>query len=118
MNDNFYIKLKTYWNKWCHKLLMLFGILNTYLFLFAKKALHFSPALYNYIVKEEGKQLILVLNKVDLAPPALVVAWKHYFCSKFPLLHIVCFTSFPKDEQEGAAINTDPGQSNEMLYYL
>jgi hypothetical protein len=29
-----------------------------------------------------------------------VVAWKDYFQKKFPDLHIICFTSFPKDPEE------------------
>lgn len=62
--------------------------------------LHFSPALYDFVTKEMKKNLILVLNKIDLAVPSLVVAWKHYFQSKFPEVHIVCFTSYPRDSQD------------------
>lgn len=36
-----------------------------------------------------------MLNKADLCPPPLVIAWKHYLTSQFPHLHIVCFTSHP-----------------------
>ncbi|MBN3309624.1 GNL1 protein, partial [Amia calva] len=63
--------------------------------------LHFPPALYDYITKEMKKTLILVLNKIDLAPPSLVVAWRHYFQSLFPQVHIVCFTSYPQRPGEG-----------------
>jgi len=45
---------------------------------------NFPPALYEYVTGELGLALILVLNKVDLAPPALVVAWKHYFTNTIP----------------------------------
>nr|XP_034380636.1 guanine nucleotide-binding protein-like 1 isoform X2 [Arvicanthis niloticus] len=58
---------------------------------------NFPPALYEYVTGELGLALVLVLNKVDLAPPALVVAWKHYFHQHYPQLHIVLFTSFPRD---------------------
>lgn len=68
-------------------------------------ALHFSPALYNYVTTDLGKALVVVLNKIDLAPPALVVAWTDYLKNKFPELHIVHFTSFPKDSTER---NEDP----------
>ncbi|CAH1272689.1 GNL1 [Branchiostoma lanceolatum] len=68
--------------------------------------LHFSPALYDYVTKELGKSLVLVLNKIDLAPPALVVAWRSYFKSKFPQVEVVCFTSFPKEHAED---EKDPG---------
>ncbi|KAF3839269.1 hypothetical protein F7725_017986, partial [Dissostichus mawsoni] len=48
----------------------------------------FPPSLYNYITGELGKQVILVLNKADLCPPPLVIAWKHYMTSQFPHLQI------------------------------
>ncbi|XP_023649917.1 guanine nucleotide-binding protein-like 1 isoform X1 [Paramormyrops kingsleyae] len=57
--------------------------------------LHFPPALYNYVTNELHKQVILVLNKVDLCPAPLVLAWRHYLSSRFPSLHCVCFTSQP-----------------------
>uniref|UniRef100_A0A1A7Y148 Guanine nucleotide-binding protein-like 1 n=1 Tax=Iconisemion striatum TaxID=60296 RepID=A0A1A7Y148_9TELE len=57
--------------------------------------LQFPPDLYHYITGELHKQVILVMNKADLSPPALVIAWKHYMTSQFPQLEIVCFTSHP-----------------------
>ncbi|XP_014667040.1 PREDICTED: guanine nucleotide-binding protein-like 1 isoform X1 [Priapulus caudatus] len=63
-------------------------------------ALHFSPALYSYIIKELNKDVVLVLNKIDLAPASLVAAWKNYFQERFPKLHIICFSSYPKDPRE------------------
>ncbi|EDO38877.1 predicted protein [Nematostella vectensis] len=63
-------------------------------------ALHFSPALYEYVLKDLKKKFILVLNKVDLVSPELVTAWKCYFQSKYEHLSVVCFSSFPKAESE------------------
>ncbi|KAM9310230.1 LOW QUALITY PROTEIN: guanine nucleotide-binding protein-like 1 [Pholidichthys leucotaenia] len=57
--------------------------------------LQFPPALYRYITGELQNEVILVLNKADLCPPPLVIAWKHYMASQFPHLHMVCFTSHP-----------------------
>uniref|UniRef100_A0A8C0YR28 Guanine nucleotide-binding protein-like 1 n=1 Tax=Cyprinus carpio carpio TaxID=630221 RepID=A0A8C0YR28_CYPCA len=57
--------------------------------------LQFPPALYHYITGELKKYIILVLNKVDLCPSPLVLAWKHYMTKQFPHLHCVCFTSHP-----------------------
>uniref|UniRef100_A0A8C6UU48 Guanine nucleotide-binding protein-like 1 n=1 Tax=Neogobius melanostomus TaxID=47308 RepID=A0A8C6UU48_9GOBI len=57
--------------------------------------LQFPPDLYHYITGDLQKQVVLVLNKVDLCPPALVIAWKHYLTSQFPHVEIVCFTSHP-----------------------
>lgn len=68
---------------------------------------------------ELKKPLILVLNKIDLVPASVVAAWTTYFkrfvfftlfwfigvsqmrnvFSLFPHLHIVWFTSFPKDNR-------------------
>ncbi|KAL3870571.1 hypothetical protein ACJMK2_038622 [Sinanodonta woodiana] len=73
-------------------------------------ALHFSPALYDLVTKILDKPIILVLNKVDLAPPSLVVAWQHYFIEKFPLVHIVLFTSFPRDAKELRDITEGAGK--------
>lgn len=73
-------------------------------------AVHFSPALYDHVTKDLGKPLILILNKIDLAPPALVVAWKHYLQEKFPMLQIVCFTSYPKDKSDIDMQRDDPGK--------
>ncbi|PNF33462.1 hypothetical protein B7P43_G03010 [Cryptotermes secundus] len=58
-------------------------------------ALMFPPSVYNYVTEMLHKDMILVLNKIDLAPAPLVVAWKHYFQQKYPAIHILTFTSFP-----------------------
>lgn len=55
-------------------------------------ALHFSPTLYKHC-QENDKDMILVLNKIDLVPTAQVVAWKTYFEEKFPDLHVLLFSS-------------------------
>ncbi|KAM3872866.1 guanine nucleotide-binding protein-like 1 [Diretmus argenteus] len=57
--------------------------------------LQFPPALYHYMTGDLQKQVVLVLNKADLCPPPLVIAWKHYLASQFPHLQTVCFTSHP-----------------------
>jgi len=54
----------------------------------------FPPSLYQYI-KEKGKQMIIVLNKIDLITGELAAAWKNYFQNRYPGIHIVFFTSFP-----------------------
>nr|XP_048674444.1 guanine nucleotide-binding protein-like 1 isoform X4 [Caretta caretta] len=68
------------------------------------QVINFSPALYDFVTKEMRKNLILVLNKIDLAPPGLVVAWKHYFQTRFPQVHIVCFTSYPQQSQDPSTV--------------
>ena len=36
--------------------------------------------------------------QVDLVPPHVVVAWRHYFSAKYPSLRVVSFTSHPDPE--------------------
>ncbi|XP_070510977.1 guanine nucleotide-binding protein-like 1 isoform X4 [Cardiocondyla obscurior] len=69
--------------------------------------LMFPPYLYDYVTKKLKKDMILVLNKVDLAPPALVVAWKEYFRNQYPKLHILMFTSFPTYNLRGNTNNEE-----------
>lgn len=45
--------------------------------------LMFPPSLYDYVTQSLQKDMILVLNKIDLAPAPLVLAWKHYFQVRF-----------------------------------
>ncbi|XP_074653915.1 guanine nucleotide-binding protein-like 1 [Tubulanus polymorphus] len=73
-------------------------------------ALHFSPALYNHVTRDLGKHIVLVLNKIDLAPPGLVIAWKHYFRKCYPEIHIICFTSYPQDFKNSEKEEKDPGK--------
>lgn len=48
------------------------------------------------LVRSLGKKsVILVLNKVDLIPAGLALAWKSYFMSKFPNMNVTFFTSCP-----------------------
>lgn len=54
----------------------------------------FPPSLYEFI-KKHNKDMILVLNKIDLAPAPLVAAWKHFFKENYPDLHIIMFTTLP-----------------------
>ena len=41
------------------------------------------------------KPVLLVLNKIDLIPPALALAWKAYFQEKYDNVHVTFFTSCP-----------------------
>jgi len=64
----------------------------------------FPPSLYDYI-KEKGKELIIVLNKIDLITGELAAAWKNYFETRYPGVHIVFFTSFPSYNLVGVTEN-------------
>ncbi|KRT80395.1 50S ribosome-binding GTPase [Oryctes borbonicus] len=57
--------------------------------------LMFPPSLYNYVVNVLKKDIILILNKIDLSPVPLVAAWKNYFTEKYPNLHVLMFTTMP-----------------------
>lgn len=58
-------------------------------------ALMLPPSLYKYVSKTLRKALVVVLNKIDLVPSSVVVAWKHYLKEKYPGIHIIMFTSYP-----------------------
>lgn len=70
----------------------------------------FPPSLYEYVVNDLNKDMILVLNKIDLAPPGLVVAWKHYLSEKYPDLHIIMYTTLPSYNLTGNQ-TTNSGKS-------
>lgn len=55
---------------------------------------HFPPALYDYIVNDLRKMVIIVLNKIDLVPASLVIAWQSYLKKQYPEVHIVPFASY------------------------
>ncbi|XP_067130003.1 guanine nucleotide-binding protein-like 1 [Centruroides vittatus] len=56
--------------------------------------IHFPPGLYKYATEELNKEVILVLNKIDLVDASVVIAWTHYLKSLFPKLYIMCFASY------------------------
>ncbi|XP_053622721.1 guanine nucleotide-binding protein-like 1 [Plodia interpunctella] len=62
----------------------------------------FPPSLYEYVVKEQKKDMILVLNKIDLVPAAAVCAWRQHFTRSCPALRVLCFTSCPGYNLRGA----------------
>ncbi|KAI1286144.1 Guanine nucleotide-binding protein-like 1 [Halotydeus destructor] len=64
---------------------------------------HFPPALYHHVTKELGKDFIIVLNKADLIPANLVVAWINHFKEKYPEIHVTPFASYAgmKMKQDG-----------------
>lgn len=39
--------------------------------------------------------MILVLNKIDLVPSHIVLAWKHYFEETYKDIRVILFTSYP-----------------------
>lgn len=55
---------------------------------------HFPPSLYHHVTGECGKSFIIVLNKCDLIPAHLVIAWMDYFEKKYPQIHVVPFASY------------------------
>lgn len=55
---------------------------------------HFPPSLYHHVVNELGKEMILVLNKIDLVEVDLVIAWEEYLKKLFPRLNILAFASY------------------------
>ncbi|KAG0042338.1 Guanine nucleotide-binding-like protein 1, partial [Gryganskiella cystojenkinii] len=59
--------------------------------------IHFPPSLYDYVVKDMNRKLVVVFNKVDLVAPNTLFAWTQYFKERFPELHIASFSCYPQD---------------------
>ncbi|KAG0356873.1 Guanine nucleotide-binding-like protein 1 [Gamsiella multidivaricata] len=59
--------------------------------------IHFPPSLYQYVVNDMKRKLVVVFNKVDLVAPNTLFAWKQYFKEEFPELHIASFSCYPPD---------------------
>lgn len=55
----------------------------------------FPPSLFDYVTKALGKHMILVLNKIDLVPSHVVLAWKCYLEEQYKDLRVILFTSYP-----------------------
>ncbi|XP_037982281.1 guanine nucleotide-binding protein-like 1 [Motacilla alba alba] len=58
-------------------------------------ALGVPPALAAHVTQDLGKGLILILNKVDLAPPAVAVAWSHLLRARHGAARVVPFSTAP-----------------------
>ncbi|KAJ3212007.1 Guanine nucleotide-binding-like protein 1 [Dinochytrium kinnereticum] len=58
--------------------------------------LHFPPSLYDYIVNQMKKKLVLVFNKIDLVDTPTLKSWTTYFHNRFPTLHTATFSIYPK----------------------
>lgn len=73
------------------------------------QSLLFPPSLFEYVTKQLSKHMILVLNKIDLVPSHIVLAWKFYFEEKYKDIRVILFTSYPSynlrsvPERDGAA---------------
>ncbi len=66
------------------------------------------PSLYKQI-RALGKDMIVILNKVDLIPIPMALAWKDRLEKSFPDLHVVFFTSCPTYNLRKAFGDEEPG---------
>lgn len=67
--------------------------------------LMFPPSVFEYVTKELNKNVILVLNKIDLVETPVVLAWKKYFEEKYKTISVVLFTSCPAYNLRGGNVN-------------
>lgn len=77
----------------------------------------FPPSLYDYVTKELKKNMILVINKVDLVESKVVLAWKKYFEEVYPNLRVVLFTSYPGYCLRNTSGIND-GKTNQFFYFV
>lgn len=66
---------------------------------------NFAPSLYKYVTETLQKPLIMVLNKVDMVPRTVIDQWITYFAKAYPKLHVIPFTSYPRDTVTNDAHN-------------
>ena len=59
---------------------------------------HVPPSLYDYIVNVCKKPMICLLNKIDFISSKNLNAWIEDFSTRFPLLTVVPFSSFPHEK--------------------
>ncbi|XP_077047129.1 guanine nucleotide-binding protein-like 1 isoform X2 [Agelaius phoeniceus] len=58
-------------------------------------ALGVPPSLCAHVTQALAKGLILILNKVDLAPPSVAVAWSHHLRARYGPARVVPFSTNP-----------------------
>lgn len=59
-----------------------------------------------------------MLNKIDLCPAPLVLAWKDYFTTTYKGLQVVCFTSFPAYNLHGNLAEGASGTMKKVLSFI
>ncbi len=69
----------------------------------------FPLSLYRSVVVDSRRDMVLVLNKVDLIPAALALAWKDKLEKSFPGLSVAFFSSCPNYNLRGALGNEEAG---------
>lgn len=68
-------------------------------------SLMFPPSIYEYVKKELKKNVIILMNKIDLVESEVVLAWKKHFEEKYPEIQVVLFTSYPSYNLRGSSEN-------------
>ncbi len=59
---------------------------------------HFPPSLYEFIVKKQKKHMVVVFNKIDLVPSAVLVSWQRFFEKRYPGVVVLMFSSHPNED--------------------
>lgn len=69
--------------------------------------LHFVPELYFYVTEELDKGMVLALNKCDLVPADVLLAWKRHFEMRYTGLAVAMFSSFPDSKLAAGEQNSE-----------
>lgn len=67
--------------------------------------LMFPPSIYNYVNTILKKNVVILLNKIDLVESEIVLAWKKYIEGKYKEIKVVLFTSYPSYNLRGSNEN-------------
>jgi len=68
--------------------------------------LHIPMALYQYIVQEMSRPLVLVLNKIDLVSDEFKNAWEAYLSKRFPDVKLLFYSSKAKSTEGKGGVGT------------
>lgn len=63
---------------------------------------HYPPSLHHYITQIHKKQIIIVMNKIDLITESQLQQWLQYFNTGYTNIIIIPFTSYPNNTSTGA----------------
>ncbi|RHY33107.1 hypothetical protein DYB32_001855, partial [Aphanomyces invadans] len=67
--------------------------------------LHIPPSVYDYVTDRIKKPLVIVLNKIDLIPWDLALAWRAFLTKRFPQATLLYFSSRSNSIQHQADLN-------------
>ena len=67
-----------------------------------------------YLFQDLNKDVVVILNKIDLVPPEVSIAWKKYLQDRFPKLHIVLYSTDPTNFRDPESYQSSANKSSSV----